>query len=174
MSGLYPYCNLINILCSKRLILCYVRVTKQTKKSNRKKKWNELKRFASGAILSFAQKMSASNFKVTRTPTMTRYLHARSSLKICLPLEISLFLHKLPLSSLKRVSGFRNSPLMWIQLRGFNPDGVKKSGCSFFFEPENKTKYQTWLKNMTSLAYFWNFTVYLTKNNVRWWCSIET
>ena len=31
------------------------------------------------------------NFKVTRTLTMTRYLHARSSLKICLPLEISLF-----------------------------------------------------------------------------------
>ena len=33
---------------------------------------NELKRFASGAILSFAEKKSqlASNFKVTRTPTI--------------------------------------------------------------------------------------------------------
>ena len=34
LSVLYPYCNLINILCSKCLILCYVRVTKQTKKYN--------------------------------------------------------------------------------------------------------------------------------------------
>ena len=33
---------------------------------------NELKRFASGAILSFAEKKSqlASNFKLTRTPTI--------------------------------------------------------------------------------------------------------
>ena len=33
---------------------------------------NELKRFASGAILSFAKKKSqlASNFKLTRTPTI--------------------------------------------------------------------------------------------------------
>lgn len=36
-SGLYPYCNLINILCSKCLILGYVRMTKQTKEYNNSK-----------------------------------------------------------------------------------------------------------------------------------------